>query len=53
MVYSQSGQLINSFDYSDLVNKYGVPVATSSNGLSFAFMKSYQSVLNENLIKGS
>jgi len=39
-VYTQNGLLINRVDFKDLVNKYGEPVATSSNGLNFILKKS-------------
>jgi hypothetical protein len=39
-VYTQNGLLVNRVNFTDLVNKYGEPVATSSNGLNFILKKS-------------
>lgn len=38
-VYSPSGLLINRVSYRDLVEKYGSPIASSSNGQFFIFKK--------------
>ena len=38
-VYTQNGLLINRIDFSDLVENYGNPISTSSNGLNFIFKK--------------
>ena len=48
-VYSQAGLLINSFDFSHLTKKYGKPVATSSNGQQFAFMRSLSFLQTSNV----
>ena len=38
-VYKENGILVNRIDYSDWVEEFGEPVATSENGLNFLFKK--------------
>jgi hypothetical protein len=38
-VYSPSGLLLNRVTYKDLIDKYGHPIASSSNGQFFIFKK--------------
>ena len=39
-IYSQKGVLVNQFAYGHLIEEYGTPVATSSNGQSLVMKKS-------------
>lgn len=36
-VYKENGILVNRIDYSEWVEEFGEPVATSENGLNFIF----------------
>ena len=38
-VYSPSGLLLNRVSYKDMIEKYGNPIASSSNGQFFIFKK--------------
>ena len=38
-VYSPSGLLLNRVNYKELIEKYGNPIASSSNGQFFIFKK--------------
>lgn len=43
-VYTQNGLMINRVDFSELTEKYGNPVSTSSNGLNFILKKNLDKV---------
>ena len=48
-VYNQKGILINEIDFSDKVEDYGYPIATSSNGQIFIFKKTDEQLEDEML----